>query len=285
MTDTPFSPVVDSGDIYELVYFPRDEWVKDLALVALPEKWENDESGSPKILFNYFRYYTRRIIEERLWVETVTSDGVHLSAFDTGLLTRKHYEPIYAVFEANRDPSRDQPWKHKEWATLSSRRMRAFDGYSLGRALFFSNPAEVVFDPRLKVVPNLEHIVTENVDRFPDVLKENEYLRKGALEQAIATAAAKTRSNWRLAAPQFYWPGYGGPGRVQLLLPLCLLRPEKADLALVLDRTPSYSEDPSSNSACYSAYTVLTLMMAYQNARLITRPEAYWLDINTQTGN
>jgi hypothetical protein len=30
----------------------------------------------------------------------------------------------------------------------------------------------------------------------------------------------------------------------------------------------------------YRAYTVLPLEWAYRNARLVTRPEAYWLDIN-----
>jgi hypothetical protein len=65
------------------------------------------------------------------------------------------------------------------------------------------------------------------------------------------------------------------------LLPLSLITPERVDLALVLDRSPSYVENPHAENACYRAYTVLPLEWAYRNARLVTRPEAYWLDINT----
>jgi hypothetical protein len=48
----------------------------------------------------------------------------------------------------------------------------------------------------------------------------------------------------------------------------------------VIDRTPPYAEGTDATDACYRAYTVLPLEWAYRNARLITRPEASWLDIN-----
>ena len=54
---------------------------------------------------------------------------------------------------------------------------------------------------------------------------------------------------------------------IQLLLPLCLNQPDRADLALVVDKV--------GNS--YRGNTVLTLDMAYRNARLITRPDSDWL--------
>jgi len=274
------SPTTAAGapDLYDLVWFPNGDWCDELAAAALDENWDDDGSGRHPILFNYFKYYTRRALEEGVWIEATSPAGTRVSAFDTGLLSR-HFEPIYAVFEANRDQAR-QPWVHKEWATPSSPRMRDFDTGALRRALFFSDPAEAVYDPRLPVVPNLEHIIEDNVDRYPLELQENAYLRKAALEHAIQVAAAKARSNWRLAAPQFYWPHGEDTGRVQLLLPLCLIDPERVDLALVVDRSPSYAEQPAATNACYRAYTVLPLDWAYGNARLVTRPEAYWLDIN-----
>jgi Domain of unknown function (DUF3825) len=265
-------------ELYDLVWFPSMDWCDDLACVALPETWDDDDSGRHPILFNYFKYYFRRVHEEGLWVEATSRSGAKIAAFDTGLLSR-HFQPIYAVFEANRNPDR-QPWVHKEWASPSSVQGRGFDVRAMRRALFFSNPAEVVYDPRLEVLPNLEHIVDENVDRYPLELQDDAYGREARLEKAIRVAAARARSNWRLAAPQFYWPAGGGDGRVQLLLPLELMTPGQVDMALVLDRSPSYSEDPEATNACYRAYTVLPLEWAYRNARLITRPEAYWLDIN-----
>ncbi|HEX4325137.1 MAG TPA: DUF3825 domain-containing protein, partial [Gaiellaceae bacterium] len=224
--------------------------------------------------------YARRALEEGIWLEATAPGGAKVSAFDTGLLSR-HFEPIYAVFEANRDPDR-QPWVHKEWAAPSSPRLREFNRDELRRALFFSEPAEAVYDPRLRVDLNLEHIIDDNVDRYPSELQTNAYLRKATLEQAVKVAGAKARANWRLAAPQFYWPPSGQPGHIQLLLPLALIDPDHVDLALVVDRHPAYTEDRDATDACYRAYTVLPLEWAYRNARLVTRPEAYWLDINVQ---
>ena len=57
-------------------------------------------------------------------------------------------------------------------------------------------------------------------------------------------------------------------GQLQLLLPLCLSRPEQADLALVVVKVEQV----------YRGSTVLTLDMAYNNARLIARPDTEWLD-------
>jgi hypothetical protein len=53
----------------------------------------------------------------------------------------------------------------------------------------------------------------------------------------------------------------------------------------VIDREPPYLEEAgasSTGSACYRAYTVLPVEWAYRNARLITRPESYWLDPNSR---
>lgn len=270
-------------DLYDFIWFPSSDWCEDLADFALPERWEDDGSGRPSILFNYVKYYLRRVLEEGVWVEATSSDGMPVAAFDTGLLSR-HFEPIYAVFEANRNEDR-QPWVHKEWAAPSSSRLLgSFDVSRIRRALFFSDPAEVVYDPRLPVVPKLDHVVDDNVDRYPAELQGSAYLREAALDRAIKVAAARARANWRLAAPQFYWPPSDGPGRVQLLLPLCLVDPDRVDLALVIERSPPYAERPDAASACYRAYTRLPLDWAYRNARLITRPEASWLDINVGAG-
>jgi hypothetical protein len=279
MPEASFAPP-GATELYDLIWFPNPDWVAELATVVLPEDWGEDENERPHpILFSYFKYYTKRIVEEGLLIEASTATGTRLGAFDTGLLS-KHFEPIYAVFQANQEPDR-QPWVHKEWATPSSSRLRSFALDSIQRALFYSNPGEVVFDSHLPVVPNLEHIIDENVDRYPPQFQENAYQRRAALEGAIKVAAAKAKANWRLAAPQFYWPPYDAPGRVQLLLPLSLVHPDRVDLALVLDRLPQYAEHPGAAGARYQAHTVLPVEWAYRNARLITRPEASWLDIHT----
>jgi hypothetical protein len=50
-------------------------------------------------------------------------------------------------------------------------------------------------------------------------------------------------------------------------LPLCLLKPSVADLALVV----------STKEGQYRGDTILTLDMAYSNARLLCRPDSDWL--------
>ena len=62
------------------------------------------------------------------------------------------------------------------------------------------------------------------------------------------------------AIPQFF------NGSVQLLLPLCLNDPQRADLALVVDIQREF----------YRATTCLTLDMAYSNA-LLAKPDRDWL--------
>ena len=67
-------------------------------------------------------------------------------------------------------------------------------------------------------------------------------------------------ANYTLAVPQYY------RGSIQLLLPLCLTQ-DVPQLALVVMRMESH----------YTARTCLTLDMAYNNARLLVRPESQWL--------
>jgi hypothetical protein len=274
------TPDIGAADLLELAWFPNTDWPAELAGIVLEEPWDDEGYGEFPILANYLKYYARRAGEEGVWVEGVSPEGLRVTAFDTGLLSR-HFEPVYGVFEENRNPGR-QPWVHKEWAVPSSSRMRDFDLVALKRVVFFTDPAEAVYDPRLPVVPNLEHILDDNVDRYPAELRENQHLRRAALEHAIHVAGAKARSNWRLAAPQFHWPKWGGNGHIQLLLPLALMDPDRVDLALVVDRDPPYGKDSSPANACYRAFTVLPLEWAYRNARLVTRPEAYWLDIESR---
>lgn len=72
----------------------------------------------------------------------------------------------------------------------------------------------------------------------------------------------KVSTNYKLAIPQYY------EGKIQLLLPLCLGTDNgKPDLALAVTKLET----------CYQGHTCLTLDMAYNNARLIAKPESNWL--------
>jgi len=81
------------------------------------------------------------------------------------------------------------------------------------------------------------------------------------LETAVELARRKASFVPGIVVPQ------GHQGKVQFLLPLCLLDTEQIDLAMTLTSMDGY----------YLGYTCLTLKIAYVNARLISRPVAPWL--------
>ncbi len=242
-----------------------DSRLSQLAARAQAEAWTTDPVQPYAILANYLRYTFKRLIHEGKVVEGTDGKSVSVAAFNTGLFT-DNYEAIFAFFEANRDQTR-QPWVLKDFIVESDRRLDFFPG-TPKPARYFDNPADLLYDPALELVPNLDHIVDDNVDRYPAALRDNKYLRRITLQGAVEHAAKRAQMNYKVAVPQFYFgPGGAEPGHIQLLLPLCFDDPKRADLALVVER----------EERVYRAFTVLPLDLAYKNARLIARPDTDWL--------
>ena len=86
---------------------------------------------------------------------------------------------------------------------------------------------------------------------------------KNRIQDATEHAIKRVRWNFKTAIP-IYYPGQK---QISLLLPLALVDEDKIDVALVLEATKD----------AYIAHTILTLEMAYNDARLITRPQSDWL--------
>ena len=61
---------------------------------------------------------------------------------------------------------------------------------------------------------------------------------------------------------------YPRDNKNNLLLPLAVVKEDVIDLALVVERLENGN---------YQGHTILTLSMAYNNSRLITRPDSDWL--------
>jgi hypothetical protein len=216
-------------------------------------------------LGNYLRYTFKRLVQQGKIEESSDSQGTKVAAFNTGLFT-PNYEAIYAFFEANRDPNR-QPWVLKDFVPESDRRMAFFERRP-AVARYFDNPAELIYDPDRELIPNLDHIIDDNVDRYPADLRDNTHRRRMMLQGQAIEAGKRAQMNYKVAVPQFYFGRDGAePGRIQLLLPLCFATPAHADLALVVER----------ELRAYRAFTVLPLDLAYKNARLIAKPESEWL--------
>lgn len=275
-SNTPEERVVDS--LFDFAWIPArgadvpaskgyESRLKDLAERAQPEMWSFDPAQPYAILGNYLRYTFKRLVHERKIEESVDGTGVKIAAFNTGLFT-PNYEEIFALFEANRDVSK-QPWVLKDFVVESDRRMAFFQTRPKA-ARYFEKPAELIYDPDRDLIPNLDHVLDDNIERYPADLRTNPHRRRMMLQGAVAEAGKRAQMNYKIAVPQFYF-GYEGasPGRIQLLLPLCFDQPAFADLALVVER----------EERAYRAFTVLPLELAYKNARLIARPASDWLPV------
>ena len=181
---------------------------------------------------------------------------------NTGLFTT-YYEPIYIYAEKNLSNS-DPDWWFKSFST-------PYDLGNLGittlpeRANYFTDPSALIFDPNCKINVQFKHIYDdeENRARIPEEILNSKNIHS-IFKGAIDTMIKKVTANYKIAIPQYF------NGQIQLLLPLCLIDENIPDLALVVTKINNV----------YQGHTCLTLEMAYNNARLIAKPESNWLTLN-----
>ena len=192
--------------------------------------------------------------------------------FNTGLVTPMQDE-IYGFFRKSsiiQDPSKWQlkipEYEFLEFETEHSR-YRKYFSTSPELATYFSEAeiTELIFDNSLnggKIIVDREHIKSRKM-RFPSKissLSDEEFF--DAISKSVELAIRRIKRNYKTAIPHFY------DGKIQFLLPLCMLSKRDADLALVVNK----------EEMVYKAHTVLTLDQAYNNARLLAKPDREWLN-------
>lgn len=247
--------------LFDLIYIPAmDDKLDELAELSESENWDyqNTQGDHHKpILFNYLQHtYARLASEEKI----IVSDDGQCITFNTGLVT-DNQEPIFAFANSNRNQGSNAPWYFQGWRRRGEFEMTKFSDLP-EMAHYFDNPSALVYDYRKELRANIEHIVTDNKERFPEPYKSmDDYAVQTFLKGALDNAKERVKRNYKTAIPHFY------RGRVQLLLPLCLGNPSQADLAIVAEDHGSF----------YRASTCLTLDMAYNNARQLARPDRDWL--------
>lgn len=253
--------------LFKFAFFPRyEESIKNLAEnLADNEPWDFSDSQEKKfaILKSYLDYYYRRLKEESKICFTKDNE---YCIFNTGLVTNNQ-EDIFAFFQVNKSikPGSSPYYFHSFLKNSDPMLLEKFGESLPGPAYFFEKPELLIVNPKYKIIPDIEHIIQDNKIRFPLHLQnaDNAELRR-QLKGSIEDVTKKVRTNYKIAIPQYY------DGKVQLLLPLCLTSGSpNPDLALVLSKVPGQE--------IYSAKTCLTLKMAYNNARLIVKPQSDWL--------
>ncbi len=250
------------SELFNFAFFPKyEECILDLAEnLAQKEDWDFSDAQEKKhtILKNYLEFTFRKVLEEKKL--NFTADN-RFACFNTGLVT-DNLEDIYCFFEINRNPGSQYIFKGflKESDNIILRHF----SHSLPDVVnFFDKPELLIYNPKCKLIPDLDHMLGDNLVRFPPHLHlDNADLRR-QLVGAIDEVTKKVRSNYKIAVPQYY------EGKIQLLLPVCLtMGSPNPDLAIVVHRL---------NDHTYTSRTVLTLKMAYNNARLIVKPQSSWL--------
>jgi hypothetical protein len=255
---------IPNQQLFEFAFFPKYQDVLEFLAENLADKEEWD-FGKPQtkrypILKNYLEHTFRKLKAESKIA--FTTDKKY-ACFNTGLVT-PNLEEIFAFFEKNRNIA-NQPYFFKAFHKKSNNELLFHFNQNLPDiADYFQNPADLIFNPRYDLIPDIDHIIQDNRGRFPDFLKnQNEGEIRMRLQGAIEEAKKKVKTNYKIAIPQYF------NNRIQLLLPLYLTPASPfPDLALTVHKI--------SNEA-YTARTCLSIEMAYNNARLIVKPQSDWL--------
>lgn len=245
--DILFPILLNTKGFEHMAYFKVNwnKYTEQLSQIASPETWTNNTYPNNGILANYIvKTYDKLVSEKKIII------GQNHALFNTGLFT-KYYEPIYA---------------YQSGTEISF--LTAYELSSIGisdrpeRANYFEKPELLLFDWHYPIDVYYKHILDDerNKSRLPkDFLESNNMVN--ILNGAIDTMKKRISSNYKLAIPQYY------EGKIQLLLPLCLMSDDKPDVAIAVTK----------KETCYQGHTCLTLDMAYNNARLIAKPESNWL--------
>lgn len=281
--------------------------IESLRKLALPEQWtfgnENEKYPSP-ILAKYLKWTFVKLMRENKILE---ENG--FASFNTGLVD-KFYKPIYAIFDKNKVRNK-QPWHFVGFCVAGSSKSAAAriltDNFHElpKRAIYIQTCEDVMFNTALPIDVNWEHIILDNIDRLPlsllqqtcqgffevrnpSLIPENqreEYYQSlreklednhqilsilsSMMNMAMEMAKQRVEWNYKTAIP-IYYPT---DDKVHLILPLALniTKPEEISIALVMKKT---------QAGRYRAVTIFTLDVAYNNARLVTKPSSDWLKVD-----
>lgn len=173
--------------------------IEELKSMAMKEDWDYKKNpiGKNPILENYIRHTFVKVYEEGKVLE---QHGYAI--FNTGLVT-DYQEEIYGLFQKNRRPGTIQ-WFFIGWRKASDRELMKFSCLP-DNANYFENSSDLIYDTRLELRPNVNHIIDDNIARFPTALQTMDKYQLGILlEGTIKDAIRRIRRNYKTAVPQYY---------------------------------------------------------------------------------
>lgn len=237
-----------------------------LERIAEKEKWKfkgTKDSEDLYVLFYYIVHTFDRCFKQE---KIVIAPDESYALFNTGLMTPSGDE-IYCLFTpSNSYDKADETkcfWYLNKFVKENDR-----DFLNLGlnkpeMATYYDDYNELYFDPTADIIVNFDHIFDDNYDRLPESFR---ILDKSTASQVFDGFISHTKKrilrNSRIPVPQFY------RDKIMFLIPVKAFDEEPIVLAL----------EKMTNG--YRANTILTMNMAYNCARLLTKPESNWLLVN-----
>lgn len=163
-----------AADLYDFAFCPEPCYER-LVDLANPEPWGEGN----RVLKNYLLFSFKRAVQltKRDHATAATPSALPivfdegLCLFNTGLYTRR-YETVYALFEPNTREDARQRWFLKGFFKESDPALLSFECLPC-RVRFAEDPSELVFDYRLPIRSNIDHVLGDerNLTRIPASLK------------------------------------------------------------------------------------------------------------------
>lgn len=285
-------------------YAQANDFIKSLHSELLPgETWKYAEPAQTEmrkkteyeILESYLRTVFAALLQEHNCPGSLNFGKIRFSKdgnyalFNTGLLSKYATDLIVIgeVFPKDRTTNDhitlSNPFVLRRGKTeLREKGFESSDA-DVDMVSFFDQVSQIVYDATAEVdtddIEKLRHCIEEGITRgrFPQKCKEQ--YDRGELEdltdtfiKAIRRAERIARRNYKYVVPQYRTSATGN--RIQFLMPIYMLAKyeESPDFALVL------SESVIGGQKFYKPETVLELAWAYNNARVICKPDDMWLN-------
>ncbi|MDO5335598.1 MAG: DUF3825 domain-containing protein [Coriobacteriia bacterium] len=288
-----------------------NELLAKLSDMALDETWDFGTEGENRAYSILRSYLTNTFYRLQSEGKVLENREMGIAAFDTGLVDDT-YEAIYACFSPS---DFGLPWRFEAFCKAGSRMwgkklVATFDPLPQ-RASYVGRKEDLLFDSSRTLQRDVDHILLDNIDRLPvaflaeelrgsdlamdalekldqaqdedakkrvydslrEIVEDDARIKRrliNRLDDAIKLAQKRVEWNFRTAVPAFFPTG----DSMSLLLPLDLTEDGQPDVALVVELM---------ESGAYIGQTILTMKMAYNNARLICRPDSDWLNTSIQS--
>ena len=159
--------------------------IEELKSIAMKEDWDYKKNpiGKNPILENYIKHTFVKLYEEKKVLE---QNGY--SVFNTGLVT-DYQEEIFAFSQYNKRQSSIK-WFFIGWRKSSDRDLMKFTKLP-ENANYFDNSSDLIYDTKLNLRPNINHIIDDNITRFPTALQTMDKYQLGVLLEGTINDAIK----------------------------------------------------------------------------------------------